>query len=467
MPERGPHPRQRTAPYLEALQSFAARGPRRAMVPGHKGGVAADDGLRDALGEGALALDLPTLIEGVDIASDGAVAPYEAARRLAAEAWGARRTWFLTNGASQGNLAACLAIAQRGDARRRAAHRPRQHDRRPRPRGAAPDVRRSRGRRRARPRALRAALRARRGARPHARRGGGDRRLADLLRRGGRRRRPRPRCARPRRAARGRRGVGRAPGLLRRASAARAGRRRGPRHLEHAQARRQPDPVGDAPPRGRRAPRRGRRRPRAAARHLDEPEQPAARLAGRGAPPRGGRRAATCCARRSPSSPCCARRSAHPRPRRPRRARGRRVRRRGHRSAARVRRRARDGARAATRSRGGCAATATSTWSCAASTSSSPCSGSASGVAEHGRGPGRGARARVRARAIPAARARTRGARAGAPRAAVGRGRAVAAGGVPGGARAGADRGRRRAGSRRSAWPPIRPGSPTCCRASA
>ena len=37
-----------------------------------------------------------------------------AARRLAAEAWGARRTWFLTNGASQGNLAACLAIAQRG-----------------------------------------------------------------------------------------------------------------------------------------------------------------------------------------------------------------------------------------------------------------------------------------------------------------------------------------------------------------
>ena len=114
MPERGPHPRQRMAPYLEALRSFAARGPRRAMVPGHKGGLAADDGLRDALGENALALDLPTLIEGVDIASDGAVAPYDAARRLAAEAWGARRTWFLTNGASQGNLAACLAIAQRG-----------------------------------------------------------------------------------------------------------------------------------------------------------------------------------------------------------------------------------------------------------------------------------------------------------------------------------------------------------------
>ena len=39
----------------------------------------------------------------------------ELARRLAADAWGARRTWWLTNGASQGNLTACLAIAQRGE----------------------------------------------------------------------------------------------------------------------------------------------------------------------------------------------------------------------------------------------------------------------------------------------------------------------------------------------------------------
>lgn len=115
MPEPGSHPRQRAAPYLEALRSFAARGPRRAMVPGHKGGGAVDGALRDALSVGALALDLPTLIEGVDVTADGAVAPYEAARRLAADAWGARRTWFLTNGASQGNVAACLAIAQRGN----------------------------------------------------------------------------------------------------------------------------------------------------------------------------------------------------------------------------------------------------------------------------------------------------------------------------------------------------------------
>jgi arginine decarboxylase len=107
-------PRQRLAPYLEAVVAFAAREPRRAMVPGHKGGAAADPGLREALGGAALSLDLPTLIEGVDVVA-GAVAPYERARRLAADAWGARRTWFLTNGASQGNVAACLAVAQRGE----------------------------------------------------------------------------------------------------------------------------------------------------------------------------------------------------------------------------------------------------------------------------------------------------------------------------------------------------------------
>ena len=200
MPERGPHPCQHAAPYLEALQSFAARDPRRAMVPGHKGGGAADGGLRAALSDGALALDLPTLIEGVDVAAGGEVAPYEVARRLAADAWGARRTWFLTNGASQGNLAACLAIAQRGD---RVVVQRTVHGSTIdglvlaglEPTFIAPEVDAELGVAHCvAPCALDAALAA------HARRRGGDRRLADVLRRGGRRRRPRPCRPRPRRA---------------------------------------------------------------------------------------------------------------------------------------------------------------------------------------------------------------------------------------------------------------------------
>jgi arginine decarboxylase len=41
--------------------------------------------------------------------------PFEQAQRLAAGAWGARRTWFLVNGASQGNIAAGLALSHHGD----------------------------------------------------------------------------------------------------------------------------------------------------------------------------------------------------------------------------------------------------------------------------------------------------------------------------------------------------------------
>ena len=55
-----------------------------------------------------------------------------ARRSLPREAWGAARTWFLINGASQGNHAACVALAQGGERGGRAAQRPLEHDRRAR-----------------------------------------------------------------------------------------------------------------------------------------------------------------------------------------------------------------------------------------------------------------------------------------------------------------------------------------------
>jgi arginine decarboxylase len=81
-------------------------------VPGHKGGPGADPGLRGALGDHALALDLPQDLEGIDLGPRPT--PYERAEMLAAEAYGAARTWFLTNGATQGNHALCLALAPSG-----------------------------------------------------------------------------------------------------------------------------------------------------------------------------------------------------------------------------------------------------------------------------------------------------------------------------------------------------------------
>jgi arginine decarboxylase len=105
-------PDQPTAPYLEAVVAYATRGSTRFHVPGHKGGAGADPGLRAALGWAALGADIPQDIEGIDLGPEPT--PYQRAEQLAAEAHGAARTFFLTNGASQGNHALCLALAPLG-----------------------------------------------------------------------------------------------------------------------------------------------------------------------------------------------------------------------------------------------------------------------------------------------------------------------------------------------------------------
>src|SRR3954454_1402707 len=104
---------QRRAPYLDALIEYASRRPARLHVPGHKGGPGADGQLAAAIGEPALALDIPSLTWGIDIGVEPN--PFNESQRLAAEAWRAKRCWFLINGASQGNLVAGLTLAHAGD----------------------------------------------------------------------------------------------------------------------------------------------------------------------------------------------------------------------------------------------------------------------------------------------------------------------------------------------------------------
>src|SRR5918992_347217 len=103
---------QPTAPYLDAVVAYAFRGPARYHVPGHKGGPGADPGFRKAIGPDGLAADVPQDIHGIDLGPSPT--PYERAERLAADAFGAARSWFLTNGATQGNHALCLALAPLG-----------------------------------------------------------------------------------------------------------------------------------------------------------------------------------------------------------------------------------------------------------------------------------------------------------------------------------------------------------------
>jgi arginine decarboxylase len=112
-PDVGPTSNEQpNAPYLEAVVAYAFRAPARYHVPGHKGGPGADPGLRKAIGADALAADVPQDIHGIDLGPSPT--PYERAEGLAAEAYGADRSWFLTNGATQGNHVLCLALGPLG-----------------------------------------------------------------------------------------------------------------------------------------------------------------------------------------------------------------------------------------------------------------------------------------------------------------------------------------------------------------
>lgn len=104
---------QSRAPYIEALQRHADSHPMHVMVPGHgsdAGGGAAH--LAAVFGPRVTELDVPLMLDGIDL---GEGSPLAEALQLAADAWGAHRAWFLTNGASQGNRTAALAVRGLGE----------------------------------------------------------------------------------------------------------------------------------------------------------------------------------------------------------------------------------------------------------------------------------------------------------------------------------------------------------------
>ncbi|MFD8322556.1 aminotransferase class I/II-fold pyridoxal phosphate-dependent enzyme [Kitasatospora purpeofusca] len=103
---------QSAAPYAEALTAHAREPWLRLNVPGHAADPDAFAELAAFTGEAQLRLDVPPLLDGLDLGPDS---PRATALRLAAEAWGARRTWFLTNGASQGNRIAVMALRSLGE----------------------------------------------------------------------------------------------------------------------------------------------------------------------------------------------------------------------------------------------------------------------------------------------------------------------------------------------------------------
>lgn len=100
-------------PIVAALRDLADRPQARFYLPGHKGGHGAPEALRQWLGEALWRADLPELPDFDNLfAPEAAIA---AAQDLAAQAFGADRTWFLCNGSTAGVIAALSAVCRPGD----------------------------------------------------------------------------------------------------------------------------------------------------------------------------------------------------------------------------------------------------------------------------------------------------------------------------------------------------------------
>ena len=104
---------QRAAPYAQSLQAMADIDWLPLHVPGHQSGRDRSP-MSAIVGDRAMRMDLPMSMASIDqqtwsLRGDATTTPMAHSLRLAAEAWGAARVWWVTNGASGANHVACMA----------------------------------------------------------------------------------------------------------------------------------------------------------------------------------------------------------------------------------------------------------------------------------------------------------------------------------------------------------------------
>ncbi len=104
---------QDQTPIVDALQEWVNKSHAPFYTPGHKRGIGMNSVLKERWGAAVFGWDLPEL-PGLDNlhAPTGVIAQ---AQILAAEVFGAERTWFLVNGSTTGVVAAILATCGEGE----------------------------------------------------------------------------------------------------------------------------------------------------------------------------------------------------------------------------------------------------------------------------------------------------------------------------------------------------------------
>ncbi|HZT12722.1 MAG TPA: aminotransferase class I/II-fold pyridoxal phosphate-dependent enzyme [Candidatus Baltobacteraceae bacterium] len=104
---------QSRTPYFQALLDYVDAGVIPFHTPGHKQGIGMDRAFREFIGENICAIDL-TPMPGID----DLLQPTESikeAQELAAQAYGAERTYFLINGSTSGNQCMMMTAVNPGE----------------------------------------------------------------------------------------------------------------------------------------------------------------------------------------------------------------------------------------------------------------------------------------------------------------------------------------------------------------
>ncbi len=101
------------APIVEALKRAYENPTYQFHIPGHTKGSGTLPDFRKLVGKKALALDTTDEFDGLGTLHP-ATGPIKEAQELAAQAFGAKKTFFLLNGSTAGNLALAMGLTKKG-----------------------------------------------------------------------------------------------------------------------------------------------------------------------------------------------------------------------------------------------------------------------------------------------------------------------------------------------------------------
>ena len=101
------------APIVEALKKAYENPTYQFHIPGHTKGNGTLPDFRKLIGKKALMIDTTDEFDGLGTLHP-ATGPIKEAQELAAKAFGAKRTFFLLNGSTAGNLALAMGLTKKG-----------------------------------------------------------------------------------------------------------------------------------------------------------------------------------------------------------------------------------------------------------------------------------------------------------------------------------------------------------------